>query len=113
MPALLPAQTIIGQRLRLYRQEQGLTHAQLGEKLGWVGNSACSRLSRYERGVHEADLKTLERVARVLDKPLPCFFASCEPLAEVAEIMESLSEKDQEMLLLQVKIWIKDRSSEN
>ena len=95
MPAALPAQTIVGKRIRQYRQEKGLSQAQLGALLGWDEKSGCPRISRYERGVHEADLQTLSRLAHVLEKPLPCFFAPSPHMAQWWEWLDGLPEEQQ------------------
>lgn len=52
----------IGQLIRQERKKQGLTMAQLGEKMGISG----SLVGRYERGEENPKIKTIERFANAL-----------------------------------------------
>lgn len=109
MPAALPAQTIVGKRIRQYRQEKGLSQAELGALLGWDEKSGCPRISRYERGVHEADLQTLSRLAYVLEKPLPCFFAPSTHIAQFWEWLDGLSEERQKEVCNRARSGFEDQ----
>lgn len=53
----------IGQRIKQFRVEKGLTQRQLGEILG----STQQMIAQYERGNHTPKLDTLNRIAEALD----------------------------------------------
>lgn len=66
---------LIGRRLQLAREEAGLSQEQLAARLG----CSQSTLSNYEKGKRRLYLAQLERIARVLNKPLEYFM---QPLTE-------------------------------
>lgn len=96
MPAPLPTLTLIGRRLRAARLAKGWTQAHLGELLG-LGepNTAAPRISRYERGMHEPDLTTIEQLAKILGLPTAYFYASSDVLAEAILLIATLTPKKQ------------------
>ena len=101
MPAALPTATLFGKRLRAARLARGWTQAELGGVLGLEDpNTAAPRISRYERGMHEADFKTIEKLSKALGLPQAYFFAP-DVLAEaILVISEMPKEKQQEALAL-------------
>mgnify|MGYP001600814934 CR=1 FL=1 len=56
------------------------------ERLGVLAQidefSASARINQYERGKHTPDFNTAERLARVLDVPVPYFYARDDDMAE-------------------------------
>ena len=56
----------IGQRIRRERKRQGLTMAQLGERMGISG----SLVGRYERDKENPKIETIKRFADALDIPI-------------------------------------------
>lgn len=66
---------LIGRRLQLAREEAGLSQEQLAARLG----CSQSTLSNYEKGKRRLYLAQLEKIARVLNKPLEYFM---QPLTE-------------------------------
>lgn len=60
----------IGQKIRLAREEAGLSQEELGNKLGCAGVT----ISMWEMGKRRVSLEDLHKIARVLGKPLACFF---------------------------------------
>ncbi|MGQ9556976.1 MAG: helix-turn-helix domain-containing protein [Desulfurispora sp.] len=66
---------LIGRRLQLAREEAGLSQEQLATRLG----CSQSTLSNYEKGKRRLYLAQLEKIARVLNKPLEYFM---QPLTE-------------------------------
>lgn len=53
----------IGIALMLLREQAGLDQQELAERVGWKRGD---QLSRYERGRHEPERKTVARIAREL-----------------------------------------------
>lgn len=87
---------MFGKRLRAARLARELTQADLGAMLGLDDpNTGAPRISRYERGMHEADFKTIERLAKALDLPPAYFFASSDLMAEVMLVIAKLPRKRQ------------------
>lgn len=62
---------------------------------------ASPRINQYERGKHLPDPITLEQLGRVLDCPLPYFYASDEAMAKVilAAHRGSITQRKQLLLL--------------
>jgi len=75
-------------RLREARETYGISQRNLGIKAGLDDFVASTRVNRYETGVHQPDLQTLQRIAEVLDLevldlPVAYFFAEDDALAEL------------------------------
>jgi transcriptional regulator with XRE-family HTH domain len=70
-------------RLREARETYGISQRNLGIKAGLDDFVASTRVNRYETGVHQPDLQTLQRIADVLDLPVAYFFAEDDELAEM------------------------------
>jgi transcriptional regulator with XRE-family HTH domain len=70
-------------RLREARETYGISQRNLGIKAGLDDFVASTRVNRYETGVHQPDLQTLQRIADVLDLPVAYFFAEDDALAEL------------------------------
>ncbi len=70
-------------RLRQARENYGISQRNLGIKAGLDDFVASTRINRYETGVHQPDLQTLQRLAEVLDLPVAYFFAEDDGLAEL------------------------------
>lgn len=110
MPAAKPPQTLLGSRLRQCREEKGWSQAQLGQKLGWEPNTAAPRISRYERGIHEADLQTLTKLSHLLDIPMACLFLDTEQDVEIFKLVLPLSEAEKISIKSIIDSWITMRS---
>ena len=70
-------------RLREARETYGISQRNLGIQAGLDEFVASTRITRYETGVHQPDLQTLQRIAKVFDLPVAYFFAEDDGLAEV------------------------------
>lgn len=70
-------------RLREARETYGISQRNLGIKAGLDDFVASTRVNRYETGVHQPDLQTLQRLADVLDLPVAYFFAEDDALAQL------------------------------
>ena len=73
---------IVARRLREARLVAGISQRELGVRAGMDPSVASPRVNQYERGKHLPDPLTLERLGRVLDCPLPYFYASDDRLAQ-------------------------------
>lgn len=110
----------IGRRLRELRTERGLTQRAVAARAG----IDSTRMSKYETGEHEPPLKTLLKLAQVLDAPLDSLVR--EPLAGPAGLedprlierfrqVEALEQRDREAaadlldILLGFQSYIKAR----
>lgn len=60
---------------------------------------ASARINRYERGIHQPDATTVQRLADALDVPAAYLFATDERLARMILAFEALPVKAQKELL--------------
>ena len=72
-------------RLREARETYGISQRNLGIKAGLDDFVASTRVNRYETGVHQPDLQTLKRLAKVLGLPVAYFYAEDDGLARLIE----------------------------
>jgi len=75
--------SVFAQRLREGRLEAGISQEQLGVMAGIEEASASARMNQYEKGKHQPDFLTVERIAKVLNVPEAYFYAKDENLAWV------------------------------
>lgn len=94
---------IFCQRLKQARLAKGLSQKQLGIEAGIDEFVASPRINRYEKGVHEADTETIQRLADVLDVPLAYFYAADDELADLILTFQALSPEDKTDILALVK----------
>ena len=73
----------VARRLREARLASGLSQRELGVRAGMDPSVASPRMNQYERAKHLPDPLTLERLGRVLDCPLPYFYAAHDPMAKL------------------------------
>ncbi len=74
--------SVFAKRLKEARLRIGISQERLGVLAGIDEYSASARVNQYERGKHQPDFQTLERLAQVLNTPAPYFYASDDELAE-------------------------------
>lgn len=70
-------------RLREAREAYGISQRTLGIKAGLDEFVASTRINRYETGIHQPHLQTLQRLAKALDLPVAYFYAEDEELARL------------------------------
>jgi transcriptional regulator with XRE-family HTH domain len=70
---------VYSRRLREAREAYGISQ----RNLGMDEFVASTRINRYETGVHQPDLETLQRLAKVLGLPLAYFYAEDDELAQL------------------------------
>jgi len=89
----------IPERLKAARKKAKITQKDLGVKIGMEESSASGRMNHYEKGRHVPDIGTLTRMAEELDVPLNYFFCKDEVTAELACLIDKLSDEDKKGLL--------------
>ncbi|WP_434027041.1 helix-turn-helix domain-containing protein [[Pseudomonas] boreopolis] len=74
---------VYSRRLREAREAHGISQRALGIQAGLDEFVASTRVNRYETGVHQPDLQTLQRLAEVLNLPVAYFYAEDDELAQL------------------------------
>ena len=74
---------VFAKRLKEVRLLAGLSQERLGVLARIDEFSASARINQYERGKHNPDFQTAERLAEVLNIPTPYFYARDDLLAEM------------------------------
>src|SRR5690242_14283392 len=90
---------LFARRLKAARTYKGLTQVKLGVSAGIAEDSASARVNQYERGKHQPDFGTAQRLAAVLRIPTAYFYAEEDALAELLLRYFSLSAKRKKELL--------------
>lgn len=79
----LSIQETFCKRLKQARLAKGFSQKSLGIAAGIDEFVASTRINRYEKGIHEADLDTIQRLADALEVPVAYLFAEDDRLAAV------------------------------
>lgn len=74
---------ISSRRLREAREAHGISQRNLGIEAGLDEFVASTRVNRYETGIHQPDLQTMQRLAKALGLPLAYFYAEDDELARL------------------------------
>lgn len=90
---------IFGQRLKEARLAKGLSQKQVGILAGIDEFVASTRMNRYEKGIHQASIEIVQRIASVLDVPLAYFYTEDENLAQLIIQWDVLSIETREQIL--------------
>lgn len=80
---------VYSRRLREAREILGISQRNLGIEAGLDDFVASTRINRYEAGVHQPDLETLQRLAEVLGVPVAFFYAEDDELARLIREFKS------------------------
>jgi len=80
---------VYSRRLREAREVCGISQRNLGIDAGLDDFVASTRVNRYETGVHQPDLQTLQQLAKVLGLPLAYFYAEDDELARLIKDFKS------------------------
>ena len=72
---------ILGKRLKEAREKLGLPQDKFGIKLGLDEGCSSARISRYESGVHQPPLKTVQLMAKALNVPVAYLFCEDDLMA--------------------------------
>lgn len=74
---------VYSRRLREAREARDLSQRNLGIEAGLDEFVASTRINRYEKGVHQPDLQTMQRLAAILELPVAYFYAEDDELAQL------------------------------
>jgi len=77
----------------------GLSQEAVGVRAGIDPSVASARMNQYERQVHQPAFAVVQKLARVLRRPTPYFYAVDEALAELIAIYGELPPTSKEHLL--------------
>lgn len=94
---------IFCKRLKEARLAAGLSQKKLGIAAGIDEFVASTRINRYEKGVHEADIHTAQKLAQTLNVPLAYFYVENDQLATIVMNFYKLSEEDIENIIVKIK----------
>ncbi|HEX7687325.1 MAG TPA: helix-turn-helix transcriptional regulator [Burkholderiaceae bacterium] len=92
-----------GARLKQARQLAGLSQRQLGILAGIAPGSSSARMNQYERDTHEAPMALVRKLARVLDVPVPFFYAEKDEHARLLLAYSKLPAAQRRAFLASVK----------
>lgn len=83
-----------------------MSQAQLGIRSGIDPSVASARINQYERERHQPAFEIVRRLAQVLKKPAPYFYAVDDALAELIAIYGrlSVSERAKVLVLAQKRV---------
>lgn len=82
---------IFSRRLKEARLDKGFSQKQLGILAGIDEFVASPRINRYEKGVHQAGIEIVQRLASVLSVPLAYFYTEDDDLAKLLIKWDTLS----------------------
>lgn len=74
--------TVFGARLYAARLLRELTQTEVGLKAGFGADSAATRVSQYERGVHVPPFSVAESLAKAVEVPTAYLYAKDDQLAD-------------------------------
>lgn len=100
MNTRLHQRNIFSQRLKDARIFRGLSQKALGIAAGIDEFVASTRINRYEKGVHEANIVTANQLAEALNIPLAYFYAANDNLAKMILLFSELPPSHQTELLV-------------
>lgn len=99
MPRRTDIRLVFQRRLKQARILRQLSQKELGIQAGLDPFVASTRINRYELGVHEPDLATIERLATALCVPTAYLFADDERLARMILAFYQLPSLEKDRLL--------------
>lgn len=99
MPRRTDIRLVFQQRLKQARALRQLSQKELGIQAGLDPFVASTRINRYELGVHEPDMATIERLAAALSVPTAYLFADDERLARMILAFDQLPASEKDRLL--------------
>ena len=103
VPQKISPLAVLSRRLKQARERKGLSQKQLGIAAGLDRFVASTRINRYERGVHQPDPVTVQRLADALGVPAAYLFASDERLARMVLAFNSLPAKAQDRVIVEIE----------
>jgi len=94
-----PADVLVGQNIRIYRLQNGLSQGELGRRIGVT----FQQIQKYESGTNRVGASRMTEIARVLDVPIMSLFEgpSSTPDASVENTAWSLLTQAHALRLVQ------------
>lgn len=92
-----------GKRLKEARELAGLSQRRLGIEAGLDEFVASTRVNRYERGVHEADIVTAGQLAKALRVPRAFLYADEDNVARMILLFSRAGRETQKQLLKELE----------
>ena len=99
MPGDIDVRLVFQRRLKLAREERQLSQKNLGIQADIDSFVASTRINRYELGVHEPDMATVQRLAVALKVPVAYLFATDDRLAAMILAFDRLTVLEKDRLL--------------
>ncbi|WP_395301165.1 helix-turn-helix transcriptional regulator [Enterobacter sp. ECC-175] len=90
---------LFSQRLKEARLSMGLSQKNLGILAGIDEFVASSRINRYEKGVHQANIEIVQKLAKVLKVPLAYFYTEDNELASLIRTWPDLEKEKKDKIL--------------
>lgn len=94
---------IVGKRMRLRREELGLSQEKVGVRIGIDESSSRARISRYELGTHEPPIETARLIAKALDVPLAYLYCDQD---HVALLLKELASRPESYQITLISEWL-------
>ncbi|MGH6648208.1 helix-turn-helix domain-containing protein [Aquabacterium sp.] len=91
--------SVLGKRLDEARKRKGLSQERLGVLAGIDEMSAGARVNQYIKSKHAPDSGTVERLAAVLEVPVPYLYADDDQMAELLLVFHALDPEARNNLL--------------
>ena len=76
------------------RTSRGYSQEKLGVLIGLDEETASTRISRYESGIHEPAIDTAKRLAAALGVPMAYLYCEEDDLAQLLVLASNLKNKD-------------------
>lgn len=99
MPRRIDIRLVFQRRLKEARAKCQLSQKELGIQAGLDPFVASTRINRYELGVHEPDIATIQRLAQALSVPTAYLFADDDRLSRMIMSFEALPTSEKDRLL--------------
>lgn len=90
---------VFQRRLKQAREAKQLSQKELGIQAGLDPFVASTRINRYELGVHQPDLATVQRLAAQMGVPAAFLFAEDDRLARLILAFDRLPAREKERLV--------------
>lgn len=91
--------SVFGKRLKEARIRAGLSQERLGVMADIDEMSSSARMNQYERGKHEPDFSTVERIAKALDVPESYFYAKNDEAAWLLVAFHRMTPANRQQLI--------------
>ena len=91
--------TVFAKRLREARERLGIPQDKLGVQIGLDESSSSARISRYETGTHEPQIRTAKLLAGALSVPLAFLYCDDDTLAAILLKVHAMGVAERKRLL--------------